>query len=176
MAGIIAADSAHWPSKPIEDPIWGLIRIVIAQQISTRLACRFAEKLKTSSPRLISPSPDLRLNHETICKLGIPERRAQCCLELVRRSQEIRTRVGQGETWEEALSGIKGIGPWTTAVFRIMVLRDPDELPLKDLGLRRAINNFYGHVDLEKLGDTWRPFRSVACWYLWRTLGNEQLG
>ncbi len=176
MAGIIAADSAYWPSKPIEDPIWGLIRIVIAQQISTRLACRLAEKLKVLSPRLTVPSPDLRLDHESIRNLGIPERRTQCCLDLVCRSQEIRTRVGQGETWEEVLSGIKGIGPWTIAVFRIMVLRNPDELPLNDLGLRRAINNSYGHIDLEKLGDTWRPFRSVACWYLWRTLGNEQLG
>ena len=176
MARIIAADSAHWPSKPIEDPIWGLIRIVIAQQISTRLACRSAENLKMLYPRLTIPSPDLQLDYETIRKLGIPERRAQCCIDLVRRSQELRTRVGNGETWEEALSGIKGIGPWTIAVFRIMVLRDPDELPLKDLGLRRAINNFYGHADLETLGDTWRPFRSVACWYLWRTLGNEQLG
>lgn len=127
-------------------------------------------------PRLTIPSPDLQLDYETIRKLGIPERRAQCCLELVRRSQELRIRVRNGETWEEALSGVKGIGPWTIAVFRIMVLRDPDELPLNDLGLRRAISNSYGHADLEKLGDTWRPFRSVACWYLWRTLGNEQLG
>lgn len=85
--------------------------------------------------------------------------------------------VRQGQAWEQALAGIKGIGPWTISVFRIMVLRDPDELPLGDVGLRRAIANLYGtHHDVERLGDTWRPFRSVACWYLWRTLGNEQLG
>jgi len=95
----------------------------------------------------------------------------------VRQSDEILAKVEQGHTWEQALAGIKGIGPWTIAVFRIMVLRDPDVLPLGDVGLERAIENVYGAAqDVEKLGEKWRPFRSVACWYLWRTLGNQQLG
>jgi DNA-3-methyladenine glycosylase II len=85
--------------------------------------------------------------------------------------------VGQGQSWEDALADIKGVGPWTLSVFRIMVLRDPDVLPLGDVGLERAIANVYGGPrDVELLGERWRPFRSVACWYLWRTLGNEQLG
>jgi DNA-3-methyladenine glycosylase II len=58
-----------------------------------------------------------------------------------------------------------------------MVLRDPDVLPSGDIGLERAIANVYGRRhSVERLGENWRPFRSVACWYLWRTLGNEQLG
>jgi DNA-3-methyladenine glycosylase II len=58
-----------------------------------------------------------------------------------------------------------------------MVLRYPDELPIGDVGLERAIANVYGNAHrAENLGETWRPFRSVACWYLWKTLGNEQLG
>jgi DNA-3-methyladenine glycosylase II len=104
-------------------------------------------------------------------------RRAQCCVEIARRSDEIRAAVLHGQTWEEALAGIKGIGPWTLSVFRIMVLREPDELPSGDVGLLRAIKNVYGDVDdINELAAKWRPFRSVACWYLWRTLGNEQLG
>jgi DNA-3-methyladenine glycosylase II len=95
----------------------------------------------------------------------------------VQKSEQILSRVQQGQTWEEALTGIKGIGPWTVAVFRIMVLREPDVLPLGDIGLERAIAKIYGRRrNVERLGETWRPFRSVACWYLWRTLGNEQLG
>jgi DNA-3-methyladenine glycosylase II len=96
---------------------------------------------------------------------------------ILQRSDEIRDKVRQGRSWEESLAGIKGIGPWTLSVFRIMVLREPDVLPLGDVGLERAITNVYGRGrDVERLGDKWRPFRSVACWYLWRTLGNEQLG
>ena len=98
-------------------------------------------------------------------------------LTILQRANEIRAKVQQGQPWEEALAGIKGIGPWTLSVFRIMVLRDPDVLPLGDVGLKHAIANIYGKgSSAEQLRENWRPFRSVACWYLWRTLGNEQLG
>jgi 3-methyladenine DNA glycosylase/8-oxoguanine DNA glycosylase len=109
--------------------------------------------------------------------MGLPERRAQCCLTILQSSGKIRAAVQLGKPWEEALAGIKGIGPWTLSVFRIMVLREPDVLPLGDVGLERAVANVYGKgQNVECLSDKWRPFRSVACWYLWRTLGNEQLG
>jgi 3-methyladenine DNA glycosylase/8-oxoguanine DNA glycosylase len=117
------------------------------------------------------------------CRLGCPasagERGSAGCptLTILQRANEIRAKVQQGQPWEEALAGIKGIGPWTLSVFRIMVLRDPDVLPLSDVGLKHAIANIYGKgSSAEQLGENWRPFRSVAGWYLWRTLGNEQLG
>lgn len=109
--------------------------------------------------------------------MGLPEGRADCCVAIFQRAEDILGKVRQGRPWEEALAGIKGIGPWTRSVFRIMVLRDPDVLPIGDVGLERAIAGAYGRpLSVEHLGEKWRPFRSVACWYLWRTLGNEQLG
>jgi len=177
LSRVIAAQLARWPSHPAEDPIWGLTRIIMAQQISTRVACRLAEQVKATYPMLTTPSPDAVPDLESLCALGLPERRAQCCIAVLQRAEEIRAKVQQGQQWEDALAGIKGIGPWTLAVFRIMVLRHPDVLPLGDVGLERAIANVYGSPrSVERLGKTWRPFRSVACWYLWRTLGNEQLG
>jgi len=177
LARLIASQPSRWPSEPTEDPIWGLIRIVMAQQISTVVACRLAERVKSAYPMLITPSSATVPDPASLRAFGLPERRAQCCTDIIRRSDEIRANVRQGQTWEEALAGIKGIGPWTISVFRIMVLRDPDVLPLGDVGLQRAIEKLYGTPhDFERLGETWRPFRSVACWYLWRTLGNEQLG
>jgi DNA-3-methyladenine glycosylase II len=177
LATVIESQQARWPSHPTEEPIWGLIRIVMAQQISTLVACRLAERVKSAYPLLTAPSPNAVPDLKSLRALGLPERRAQCCITVLQRSGEIRANVQQGQSWEEALAGIKGIGPWTLAVFRIMVLRDPDVLPLGDVGLERAVANFYGTDRcVERLGETWRPFRSVACWYLWRTLGNEQLG
>jgi DNA-3-methyladenine glycosylase II len=177
LAPVIAAQSARWPSHPTEDPIWGLVRIVMAQQISTGVACRLAERVKSAYPMLTTPSPATVPDLKGLRAFGLSERRAQCCITVVQRSEEIRTNVQQGQPWEDALAGIKGIGPWTLSVFRIMVLRDPDELPSGDVGLERAIANIYGRAErVERLGETWHPFRSVACWYLWRTLGNEQLG
>lgn len=177
LGGIIGSQSDRWPSDPTEDYIWGLIRIVMAQQVSTRVACRLADRVRSTHPSITTRSPGFALKVDDLRCFGLTERRAQCCVEILQRSDEIRARVDQGHGWDRALSGIKGIGPWTLAVFRIMVLREPDVLPLGDVGLERAIMNIYGTGrDVEQLAENWRPFRSVACWYLWRTLGNEQLG
>src|SRR5262249_41061830 len=154
-----------------------LVRIVMAQQVSTLVACRLAERAKSSHPALLSPTPEIMLEAASLRMIGLSQRRAECCVEIVRRSRDILGKVAAGSTWEQSLNGIKGIGPWTIAVFRIMVLREPDILPLGDVGLERAITNVYGGPqDVEKLSEKWRPYRSVACWYLWRTLGNQQLG
>lgn len=177
LAQVIGSQAARWTSQQSEDPIWGLVRMVMAQQISTQVACRLAERAKSAHPQLETPSPAAVPDVASLRAMGLSEGRAQCCVNIVQRSDEIRAKVLQGQSWEDALAGIKGIGPWTLSVFRIMVLRDPDELPLGDLGLERAIANVYGRPrSVQRLGRAWRPFRSVACWYLWRTLGNEQLG
>jgi len=149
----------------------------MAQQISTRVACRLAERVKAAYPHLTKPAPTGTPDIAHLREMGLTQRRAACCVKIVQQSEEIRERVRLGKTWEEALAGIKGIGPWTISVFRIMVLRDPDVLPAGDVGLNRAIANIYGETaDVQLLAESWKPFRSVACWYLWRTLGNEQLG
>jgi DNA-3-methyladenine glycosylase II len=177
MAKLIASQESRWPSKPTEHPIWGLVRIVMAQQVSTLVASRLAERAKSTNPQLLIPSPAIAPEPASLRAIGLSQRRAQCCADIVQRSDKILAEVSQGHTWEQALAGIKGIGPWTIGVFRIMVLRDPDVLPLRDVGLERAITNVYGGPqDVLQLGEKWRPFRSVACWYLWRTLGNVQLG
>jgi DNA-3-methyladenine glycosylase II len=177
LACVMSRQHDRWPTHPTEDPLWGLLRIVVAQQISTRVACRLAEKVRLAHPDIIVPPPEKLPEVASLRAMGLPERRAQCCVTILQRSDEIRAKVQQGQPWAEALAGIKGIGPWTLSVFRIMVLRDPDVLPLGDVGLERAIANVYGRPrNVERLGEKWRPFRSVACWYLWRTLGNEQLG
>jgi DNA-3-methyladenine glycosylase II len=177
LARVIASQPVRWPSQPTENPIWGLIRIVMAQQVSTHVACRLAQRVKSTHPQLMTPSAAAVPDPASLRSLGLSQRRAECCADIVRRSDELLAKVAQGLSWEGALAGFKGIGPWTIAVYRIMVLRDPDVLPLGDIGLERAIQKVYGGPrDVGRLGETWRPFRSVACWYLWRTLGNEQLG
>ena len=177
LAAVIASQQVRWPAQLTEEPIWGLVRIIMAQQISTGAACRLAERMKSAYPMLASSQPNALPDLTSLRALGLPERRAQCCVDTLQRSEEIRASVRQGRSWEEALAGIKGIGPWTFSVFRIMVLRDPDVLPVGDVGLERAVAKVYGAGhSVERLGEIWHPFRSVACWYLWRTLGNEQLG
>jgi|GEM_PF-2505859 len=177
LARVIALQESRWPITASEHPIWGLMRIVMAQQISTEVACQIAQRVKSAYPGLTSPSAELVPDVTTMHKLGISRRRAECCVDIIRKSSDILAAVARGHSWEMVLRDIKGIGPWTISVFRIMVLRDPDVLPLGDVGLQRAVAQIYGEsADLEQTSENWRPFRSVACWHLWRTLGNQQLG
>ena len=174
---VILSQRERWPHRPTEDPIWGLVRMVLAQQISTAGAHRVAERVLGAYPELKAPSPTHVPDVQVLRSFGIPATRASCCAEVVRRSTEIRSKITAGLSWEQVVGEIKGVGPWTVAVFRILVLRHPDVLPLGDAGLVRAVRKIYGtSASVTGVSDRWHPYRSVACWYLWRTLGNLPLG
>jgi DNA-3-methyladenine glycosylase II len=74
---------------------------------------------------------------------------------------------------------VKGLGQWTADMFLIFHLRRPDVLPVGDLGIRRAVQIAYGLDELPdpkslaEIAEPWRPHRSLACLYLWRSLDNE---
>jgi DNA-3-methyladenine glycosylase II len=74
----------------------------------------------------------------------------------------------------DALTAVKGIGRWTAEMFLIFILNRPDVLPVDDLGLQRAIKSAYSFKrwptakQITRLGESWRPYRTIATWYLWR--------
>jgi DNA-3-methyladenine glycosylase II len=74
------------------------------------------------------------------------------------------------------LTQVKGVGVWTAQMFLMFALQRPDVLPVADLGMRSAIRKAYGLEELpkaaevERIAQPWRPYRTVACWYLWRSL------
>ncbi len=177
LAKLIAKQPEQWSSCEPHDPIWGLIKLIAAQQVSTSMALQVAERLHTR----LGPMPDriLRANAifdiEELRACGLTARRAACCAEVAARAVEIRNAITE-PGWPELLRGIKGIGPWTLAMFQIAVLRHEDILPERDVGLIRAVRVAYGpDAQIEALAESWRPYRSVACWYLWRSLGNAPL-
>ena len=77
-----------------------------------------------------------------------------------------------------ALTDVKGIGRWTADMFLMFRLHRPDVLPVGDLGIIKAVQRAYGLRKapgpdrLTKIGESWRPYRSIACWYLWASLDN----
>jgi DNA-3-methyladenine glycosylase II len=81
----------------------------------------------------------------------------------------------------EKLTEVKGFGRWTAEMFLMFRLHRPDVLPVGDLGIVNAIQRLYrlrkrpNAKRIQKLGEAWKPYRSVACWYLWQTLRNEPL-
>jgi DNA-3-methyladenine glycosylase II len=76
------------------------------------------------------------------------------------------------------LTAVKGLGVWTAHMFLMFHLGRPDVLPVGDLGIRRAVERLYGlealpdAETLERLGERWRPYRTLACLYLWQSLDN----
>lgn len=173
---IILSQNDSWCDTPDPDPIWGLMCVVISQQISTKAAITIRTRVAVYYPELVKNAPDRQITVERLRACGVSPRKAECCASIASNAENIYQQLRLSEHWEETLLKIPGIGPWTLAIFRIFVLREPDILPSGDLGLARAIAMHYPGKELRFVSEAWRPYRSVACWYLWRSLGNPPLG
>jgi DNA-3-methyladenine glycosylase II len=162
------------------DPFQTLARSIVGQQISVKAAQsvwnRFAAAVPAMAPAAVA---GLRLRRLRAC--GLSARKSEYLRDLARHFVDGAIRV---ERWpdmdDEAviaeLVQVRGIGRWTAEMLLMFSLLRPDVLPVDDLGLRRAAGLLYfdgADVDvgeLRALGERWAPWRSVATWYLWRSL------
>jgi DNA-3-methyladenine glycosylase II len=169
-------------SRP--DPYEALARAIVGQQLSTKAARSIWERVlalfegKTPSPKqLIAAEPqalrDAGLSWSKVAYVrDLAERVEDGELDLERLPQ-----LADDEVIEE-LTAIKGVGRWTAEMFLIFHLSRPDVLSTGDLGIRRAAQLAYGldelpgAAELERMGEAWRPHRTLACLYLWRSLDN----
>jgi DNA-3-methyladenine glycosylase II len=174
---VISSQNERWSDSPDPDPIWGLIGVVISQQISTKAALTIRGRVAPYYPELVKRALSPRITVERLRACGVSPRKAECCASIATNAEKIYQQIRSYGEWEETLLKISGIGPWTLAIFRIFVLRQTDILPVGDLGLERAIRLHYpAGSELRLVSEAWKPYRSVACWYLWRSLGNPPLG
>jgi len=166
------------------DAFTTLARSIVGQQISVTAAQavwgRFAEAVGGPSTR-IAPSAVLVLDVPTLRSAGLSARKADYLLDLAQHFESGAVHVRQWQQMDdeaiiEELVAIRGIGRWTAEMFLIFHLMRPNVLPLDDLGLLKgiSINYFSGEpvsrAEARELGDAWAPFRSVATWYIWRSL------
>lgn len=174
------ADAQH------ADPFRALVYAIIAQQLSTKASAtiegRFAALFDGApTPAAVAASPDARLR-----AVGISAQKLGYLRDLCRHVAGGSLPLGalDGMPDEEviaALTRIKGIGRWTAEMFLMFRLHRPDVLPVGDLGIVKAVRRAYrlrtspSPARLLRLGETWRPYRSVACWYLWASLENVPL-
>lgn len=169
------------------DPFRALAHAIIAQQLSTKaastIAGRFVALFEQFDGGVPEPSLVGRLTDEQLrgCglsgqKLGYLRDLCRCVLDgsLVLHDLEAL----DDEAVVSALTQVKGIGRWTAEMFLIFRLHRPDVLPVGDLGIVNAVKQNYRlrtvptPERLVKIGEAWRPYRSVACWYLWASLNN----
>ena len=166
------------------DAFTTLARSIVGQQISVKAAQsvweRFAGLLPSPSTRL-PPQSVLALDPETMRGAGLSLRKVEYLLDLARHFADSSVHVRRWQQMDdeaiiEELVAIRGIGRWTAEMFLIFHLMRPNVLPVDDLGLLKGIsvNYFSGEpvtrAEARELGDAWSPYRSVATWYIWRSL------
>jgi DNA-3-methyladenine glycosylase II len=155
-----------------------LARSIVGQQISTRAAQSVWERLVAVAPEM-APAAVARLRMPRLRACGLSGRKAEYIRDLARHFADGRIHAAHwydmaDEDIIAELVAVRGIGRWTAEMFLMFNLMRPDVLPVDDLGLRKAVGRHYGIEPLpaavRALGERWRPWRSVATWYLWRSL------
>jgi DNA-3-methyladenine glycosylase II len=162
------------------DPFQTLARAIVGQQISVKAAdsiwARFAEVAQTIRPEHVAT-----LELDALAACGLSRRKAEYLRDLAGhfvdgRVEPARWKKMADEAVIDELTDVRGIGRWTAEMFLIFSLRRPDVWPVDDIGLQKAVALHYLDGErptpkvLRKLGERHAPWRTVATWYLWRSL------
>ena len=186
---VLSKLAARYPGLKVRsrgDAFSTLARAIVGQQISVKAAQSVWERLLAEvtemTPARLAASEAIRLR---TCGLS-----AQKTAYLVDLAQRFSSGTLDPDRWnaldDEALitelTQVKGVGRWTAEMFLIFYMARPDVLPLDDIGLQRAMSLHYNtgrplsKLKLRRIGKGWAPWRSVATWYLWRSLDPLPLG
>ncbi|MDR1529717.1 MAG: DNA-3-methyladenine glycosylase 2 family protein [Burkholderiales bacterium] len=170
------------------DAFTTLARAIVGQQISVKAAeavwRKFVIAVEPENagkvfPKLL-PAAVAATDDETLRMVGLSRQKAEYVRDLARHFAEGRLKPRSwkkldDETLITALSSVKGIGRWSAEMFLIFHELRADVFPVADLGLQRALRLFYPEqcddvTSMRNIAENWRPYRSVATWYLWRSL------
>ena len=168
--------------NPHGNVVHTLIKSVVGQQISVQAADatwrRMVELLGEVSPDKINESDVMGLRG-----CGLSLRKAEYILGIAKMWEDGFLDVDWQSLEESEVIGrllpIRGVGPWTVDMVMIFSLGFRDVLPVGDIGLLRAVENNYSNgkklqlEEVKRIAEPWRPFRTVATWYLWRTIDPE---
>ncbi len=158
-----------------------LARAICGQQISVKAAQSVWDRVCACLDRDITPEAVIAKDRTTLRACGLSDRKTEYIADLARHFAEGRIHEHRWPQMDDEaiiaeLTDVRGIGRWTAEMVLMFTLRRPDVFPLDAHGLQKAIRIHYckgrkvSPARMRKLGETWRPWRSVATWYLWRSL------
>jgi DNA-3-methyladenine glycosylase II len=169
-------------SRQHADHLTALVRSIVGQQLSAKAAATIFGRLRASFPdgQITAAAVDA-LDDATLRGVGLSGQKLSYLRDLVARISDGRLQLDEldalpDEAVIERLTTVKGFGRWTAEMFLMFRLNRPDVLPVADLGITTAVQRVYrlrqrpNATRLTKIGEAWRPYRSVACWYLWESL------
>lgn len=172
--------------RSVEPRLRALSRALVSQQLSVKAAATIFSRFLALFPDGAFPEPGriLEVPVERLRAVGLSRQKASYLHDLCTRSLAGTLPLDRLDEMPddqvmETLTAVKGIGRWTAEMMLIFQLGRPDVLPVDDVGLLRSIQTAYGlhgrpsAAQVLRLGEKWRPYRSVASWYLWAALDGE---
>src|SRR6202047_2071948 len=181
---VLIAETASFQTDTdaAQSPYEALMESIAYQSISGKAAATIFGRIKALSGNGRPPSPEqmLRLRTSALRKAGLSGAKVLAMKDLARKTIDgiVPTRE-QAEKMSDAelierLDSVRGIGAWTVEMFLIFNLGRPDVLPIHDLGVQKGWSVAYGKKHMPKpkellaFGERWRPYRTIASWYMWR--------
>jgi DNA-3-methyladenine glycosylase II len=164
-----------------------LAESILYQQLNGNAAATIFKRFTALAGEPLTPEGILKLTDEQLRSVGLSKQKSAYLKDLA-----VKTRDGlldftklQDLPDEEVikhLTQVKGVGVWTAQMFLMFTLKRPDVLPTGDYGLQAAIKKHYRKrkmpkpKDMEKIARAWSPYRSIACWYLWKSMDVKTVG
>lgn len=158
-----------------------LAEAIVYQQLNGKAAVTIFKRFVALAGEPLTPYGILKLTDAQLRSVGLSKQKSSYLKDLSAKTAE--GRMDFAKLWDlpdedviRHLTQVKGIGVWTAYMFLMFSLRRPNVLPTGDYGIQMAIKKYYKKrklpkpKDMEKIARAWEPYRSVACWYLWRSL------
>ncbi|OWT60118.1 DNA-3-methyladenine glycosylase [Candidimonas nitroreducens] len=166
---------------PTATPFITLARAIVGQQVSVKAADSVWARVLEQCGRRPTPATMLQTDAQLLREAGLSKRKTEYIHDLARHFAEKKIRPAAWNDMDDEavvaeLCAIRGIGRWTAEMFLIFNLQRPDVLPLDDVGLLKAISLHYfsgepvSRFEAREVAQAWAPWRTVATWYLWRSL------
>jgi DNA-3-methyladenine glycosylase II len=173
----------HPTIAPRKDPVQSLARAIVGQQLSGKAADTIWGRFVALYPKSKFPTPEVILatDDKQLRAVGLSGAKAAAIKDLARHVVEAKIVPAKLAKLDDAavsamLLPVRGIGPWSVDMFLMFFLARPDVLPVGDLGIRKGMQKHFGLRKLPEakrmleLATPWRPYRTIASWYMWRLL------
>ncbi len=164
------------------DLFYTLANAIVGQQISAAAAAAIWGRVQTYCGGEMSYTQIQKAPFQELKDLGLSKRKVeylQGVAQAMHKLLEFPWTLMSDQEVLDTLCTLRGIGPWTAEMVLIFTLLRPNILPLGDIGVIRAVENHYAQgqnlskIQVEKIAENWSPYRTVAVWYLWRTIDAE---
>jgi DNA-3-methyladenine glycosylase II len=164
------------------EPVFhSLAEAIVYQQLNGKAAVTIFDRFAALAGKPVTPEGILKLTPENMRAVGLSRQKSSYLFDMAERASrgELDFTRLPDLTDEEVikhLTQVKGVGVWTAHMFLMFTLKRPNVLPTGDFGVQMAIKKHYGKrklpkpLQMEKIARPWEPYRSIACWYLWRSL------